>query len=470
MPKTDASLRCTFRVFLKAVCAAKKVVSLPSRIMSTHVLHLSICSCQRLGKSARLARYACWISWLLLGIGLSWTPLTTYAQAPAWQTAVVLGTDPAAAFRVVATVAGPAGSFYCLGSFQGTLQLGSTRVTSASEEEDLLVAKYDNVHQRFSWAQQVGSKGEDVAGALVVSGSALYITGSFRDDSLHLGSIALPNAGERDLFVAKLRDEGGSAQVEWAQRAGGPGDDSGRQLALVDSRVYVAGTFEQTATFGNQTVQTAARYSQNCFIAKLLDRGASSQFSWVRSAGGTAHDAPEALAVSGSSVYLAGWTGSSPAAFGSLTLHNTPSRNDSARPDLFLAKLTDSGASAEFVWVQQGSGSEADVSAALVVRGADLYLVGASASPTLQLAGAPVAWLGDALVSHPGLSTTAALVAKFRDEGLTARLVWAYRMAQNPSSTPAAWLCAAPSSIWRALRNLLRRVRGCRVGPRLRRR
>lgn len=86
------------------------------------------------------------------------------------------------------------------------------------------------------------------AGATGVSD--LIVAGTYTRP-LTLGAIALPHRGGRDLFVARLRPDGG---VAWARGFGGPADDSVADVAVAgDGRVFVGGTFSGTIELGGAT-------------------------------------------------------------------------------------------------------------------------------------------------------------------------------------------------------------------------
>ena len=73
------------------------------------------------------------------------------------------------------------------------------------------------------------------------------------------------------------------------------------------------------------------------FVAKLTDAGSTSSFAWVQPAGGMGYDAASALAVSGTSMYIAGYFASPTADFGAINLSNTDPNSALG----FLAALTD---------------------------------------------------------------------------------------------------------------------------------
>jgi hypothetical protein len=98
----------------------------------------------------------------------------------------------------------------------------------------------------------------------------------------------------------------------------------------------VAGTFNSaTAGFGTASLTTAG--SADMFVAKLTDAGATASFVWAQRAGGNGNDLTAAMAVNGTSVYVAGAFNGATAGFSAVTISN-PSPLTSLG---FLAFLTD---------------------------------------------------------------------------------------------------------------------------------
>ena len=110
--------------------------------------------------------------------------------------------------------------------------------------------------------------------------------------------------------------------------------------------VYVGGSFTGTADFDGITLTSAG--GSDAFVAKWSP--ASNRFTWAQRAGGSGDDETRALTVRGASVYAAGNFGGPTAAFGANTLANA------GGSDIFVAKLTDAGATASYAWAAQAGG------------------------------------------------------------------------------------------------------------------
>ena len=170
-----------------------------------------------------------------------------------------------------------------------------------------------------------------VANATDASGN-VFVAGNFTG-TITFGSVTLTSVGSQDMFVAKWSPT--AAGFVWAQRAGGPQNDVAAGLAVAGSTVYLTGNFSGAATFGTVTLASAG--GQDIFVAKLTDAGASGSFTWAQRAGGIGSESVNTVAVSGSSVYLAGQIGDYAATFGPISVISA------GLADMFVAKLTDTG-------------------------------------------------------------------------------------------------------------------------------
>ena len=265
-------------------------------------------------------------------------------------------------------------SVYVAGSFVRTATFG-TQTLSGTGAQDTFVAKLVDAgtSATFAWAQAAGNGDETLASGLAVSGSSVYVAGTFLDASntkpAHFGATILSSAGAHDGFVAKLTDNTSSASFTWAQRLGGTNDDDVSALASTNSALYVGGSFRsQPASFGAAALSSAGE--DDAFVARLTDAGATASFAWAQRAGGPDTDAVYALAASGSSVYATGSFASTGASFGSTTL------STAGAGDVFVAKLTDAGTSGSFTWAQRAGGLYTDEGTGLAVSGSSVYVAG----------------------------------------------------------------------------------------------
>lgn len=351
---------------------------------------------------------------------LSLAGQTAHAQAPVWQTATALSQTSGTAAFVQATAIDAGGNIYLTGSFTGTVQLGTTTLTSAGAD-DVFVAKWSAASSSIVWAQRAGGTDNDYAEAVTVNGANVYVVGSFYSNAANFGSTSLVNAGPsgtQDAFLAKLTDAGTSAGFTWAQKIGGAGSDDAKGLALSATGVYLAGSFSSTSvTFGTSTIfNSSTTGSSDVFVARLTDAGASGTFDWVRQAGGARDEFSSALVANGSNVYVGGDFFSSTAVFGANTLTNVgPSTGPNNGADAFVAKLTDTGSTTAFTWAQRAGGIANDLVYALAVNNTSVYVTGTFNSTTAGFGGLTLNNAGSADI----------FVTRIADAGSTSSFAWA---------------------------------------------
>ena len=360
--------------------------------------------------------FSSWFSRGLLALLLLTLRLPVAAQAPAWQSARVVAAATATAAgnfsEVRATAVDAAGNVFLAGTFRNTVLLGGTTLTSLGIY-DVFVAKFSPVSNQFVWAQRAGSSGSDQVRALVVSGTSIYVAGSFGSSTADFGPAMLTNMGTNNIFVAKLTDAGNTGSFVWAQRAGGAGADLAYALAVNGTNVYVAGVFQSPmADFGATTLTNAG--SGDVFVAKLSDAGNTGSFVWAQRAGSTDYEYATALVVSGTNVYVAGSFLGRTVGFGNTTLTNT------GNYDVFVAKLSDAGNTGSFAWAQWAGGTGADLAYTLAVSGSSVYVAGEFRSST--------AGFGPITLTNVDLNNTAdVFVAKLSDAGSMGSFAWAQR-------------------------------------------
>lgn len=231
------------------------------------------------------------------------------------------------------------GSSIITGYFFGAATFGGTTLTNAGNT-DVFITKL-NQDGSFAWATQAGGTGLDFGEAITTQrdGSSVVI-GEFQGTA-RFGETTLTSAGNPDVFIAKLNADGSYA---WAKRAGGNGNDFGEGISsLPDGSSIVTGYFHGTATFGNITLTSSG--SSDVFIAKL---NADGSYAWATQAGGINFDEGQDISSQpdGSSIITGEFEGQ--ATFGDTTLNSTgPTAS-------FIAKLNADGS---FAWATQAGGA-----------------------------------------------------------------------------------------------------------------
>ena len=366
-------------------------------------------------------------------------PCCGYAQAPAWQRAVALVNT----LEVAATATGANGAVYVAGRFSGYATLGNSQLASAGRT-DIFVARWNPAANAFDWAVRAGGADTETVTALAVSGSSVYLAGSFHSPTAPFGGITLansnPSSSYDELFVAKIADTGVAGSFAWAlasQRvipAGAQGGMVASALAAHGTSIYLTGMFQTPAAMlgGLTLTNTDPTYNtSDIFVAKLTDSGTAGSVAWAVAAGGRFVDQASALAVSGTSVYVAGAFLSSTFRFGATTLVNTS--NSSA----FVAKMTDAGTTASLGWAQQATGGALSYITALAARGNSVYAAGTFQAAALTL--------GATTLPLAGASNL--FVTKLADAGATAAFGWAVQSRSGPPGTSGVALGEAATAL-----------------------
>jgi len=219
----------------------------------------------------------------------------------------------------------------------------SQYLTNANQGgEEVFVAKLTDMGptSSFVWAQQANGTASDIPRALAAVGNNLYVTGSFQGATARFGNTVLTNATppDTDVFVAKMVDAGQSGAFVWAQQAGGPGHEWASALVASGSNVFVAGTFTGVTTAFNSIVlpnSNSRGGTNDLFVAKLIDAGASGNFMWATAAGGPGSDQARTLSLSSADTLIVGGSVVVPATFGRFTLPGA-----GPAPTAFVASLT----------------------------------------------------------------------------------------------------------------------------------
>ena len=343
----------------------------------------------------------------------------------------------------LAALAASGSSLYVTGFFQGaTFSVGGIALTNAGIA-DIYLAKLTDAGSSASvvWAQRAGGNFNDQASALAVRGSSVYLTGFTNSASASFGSVSVPAIGSfvKNVFVARLNDAGTTGSFVWATRAGSANtsDVSGAQLALSGGSVYVAGLYSGDATLGASSLPTVSSSDYNVYVGKLSDAGSSGVFVWGQAAGSTGIDYAEGLAANGTGVYLTGHFTGPTATFGTTAL---PNANSSA---VYLAKLTDAGATGAFAWAQQGGASTTaptslrSLAAGVLLGPGQGYVLGNLAGS--YTGGTPpsstTATFGSISLTTPG--SYIPFIATFLDNGLLATAPAAARPAPSLWPNPA---------------------------------
>ena len=363
---------------------------------------------------------------LLFPLLVAWlTGPAARAQAPAWQSMMSILPGSGQDAYVFSSVVDARGNVYVAGGFYGTASFGASIRLTSGGGEDGFVAKWSPAANDFVWAERLGGLLDDRAYAVAVGSSGVYVTGMFRSQSAAFGPLRLSNFGVEDMFITKLTEwSATSASVTWAERMGGSQSEEGRALAVVGRNVYVAGSYHD-GTLGSTILPVAS--GANLFVTKVEDGGPFSSIIWAKAAGGVGYNSVAALAVQGSSLYLAGYF-SGTATFGTTSLTSTGGN------DVLVAKLLDAGYTASFAWAQRAGGTGNDRAEGLAVSGSSVYVAGSFEGSA--------AGFGPATLASAGADD--AFVAKLDEGGAGASFGWAQRYGGTGADKAAGLVAAGP--------------------------
>ncbi|MGC9362825.1 MAG: hypothetical protein ACP5F3_07850, partial [Candidatus Syntrophosphaera sp.] len=237
------------------------------------------------------------------------------------------------------------GIVHVAGSFEETADFGSQTLTSHGMR-DIFVGEVHTYGQPgaplgWDWVVQAGGGGDDIPNgiALDTSLTRLYITGTF-EQTAEFGSHAITGSGQDDIFVAGLDQ---FCDWIWARRAGGTGVDFGEGIAVSPVAgcydIHVSGAFNGTADFGPHVLTSAG--SIDVYAAKLDSGG---NWIWAESAGGTSADYSYGLALDpAGNACLTGYFGDT-ASFGDHSV-------TAGWKDIFAAKIDPAG---NWLWASSG--------------------------------------------------------------------------------------------------------------------
>lgn len=178
------------------------------------------------------------------------------------------------------------GSSYITGFHRSTIVFGADGAGAVVQlqtqggvfDADVFVAKYDT-NGDLVWAKSAGgSEAFDVGYGIDLDKKRnVYVTGRFSGravfgENTKFETTVVSN-GDADAFVARFAANGA---LRWVVGIGGTGFDSGSDLATLNGKSAVVGTFSGTATFGTTSglaLQRTAMGTDNIYVARYNRAG-----------------------------------------------------------------------------------------------------------------------------------------------------------------------------------------------------
>ncbi len=191
--------------------------------------------------------------------------------------------------RVTGLTSDQAGNFIACGWFEGTVNLGTTNMTSTfgNAVRDGFIVKYGQ-QGTILWVKRFGNDGDDAAFAVTTDRQDnIIVTGAF-SKTVDFGNGPLTTTGNLDIFVAKYTPAG---VLIWVKAFGGTSVDQGLALATdTNGNVFLGASFNGMANFGGPIL---SRNSDSIAVVKLSSGGAT---TWARAWGGNTIDTVQGIA------------------------------------------------------------------------------------------------------------------------------------------------------------------------------
>ncbi len=245
-------------------------------------------------------------------------------------------------------------NYYFGGYFSDTISINNQNYFSKGFKDILIIKTNDNAD--ISYIKTFGGSSDDDCNSMAVYQSSIAITGTYIDEINFGGSILYSDSYE-DIFVLSITQSG---NVSWSVKAGGQYFDIGMKIIAGNNNLYLAGSFEENATFGN--IDLLSMGGDDMFVAKLNTLG---NWIWAKSIGsGYYLETAKSLVYHNNNIYFAGNFQALMEVDGDFILNN-------GNNDIFVGKLTDTG---NWVWKKSIGGPGSDVPYSFSFKDNKLFL------------------------------------------------------------------------------------------------
>ncbi len=267
------------------------------------------------------------------------------------------------------------GNMYFVGNFQNTVDFdtssNSLKLTSISSS-DLFISKY-NSDGDLIWAKNVGGLGTITARTIKISGTSLYVTGSFTGsidfDSSANSTIQTSN-GESDGFMVAYTLDGSYSIVK---SIGGTGFDEVFDVTFFNNEIIVVGSFSDSVDF-DSSASTFELIASGLFTDMFVSKyNTSLEFVSAFKIGGASSDSATSVAIDPTgNLLITGLFRETVDFDPSANMTNLTSTTTDAS-NTFIVKYSNSG---NFIWVKDiGARSSIGTVQRLVLDSANAILV-----------------------------------------------------------------------------------------------
>ena len=176
------------------------------------------------------------------------------------------------------------GQIFLAGSFSDVADFDFLTITSFGGF-DTFLARYDG-NGNLIWLEAAGGDRDDYARDVVVDAfGTVFIGGGFESDRAYFQFLEVDNSenlGTSDIFIASYDS---TANILWVQGGGGTGFESIAAMAIdtLVNDLYITGSFDNTAVFGNEILFNRFPRGRASFVARLDDAG---NYYWARQSQG----------------------------------------------------------------------------------------------------------------------------------------------------------------------------------------
>jgi len=240
-----------------------------------------------------------------------------------------------AGFDLARGIATQGTSVFVVGSFQQSMTVNATTVTSVGGD-DAFVVQFA-ADGGSGWVKGFGGTGGDIAAAVTVDGAGNVVVAGRFSGTTNFGGGSVMSAGFDDAFIAKYA--GGTGAYLFHKRFGGSSFDFANAVATDSSSIFVTGIFTGSVDFGGPAPLNGG--TNNMYIAKFSLAGG---YQWAKGFGDSATVLPHAMSVNASGdVSVAGdFCGSFTLGGPTMTSVKSCAENDH---DIFAARLAGSDGS-----------------------------------------------------------------------------------------------------------------------------